>query len=357
MTFISTQVVSVPSINTLYFRCRFASVKDSHVSVDLLNSSSDEIAESLVKGGAGDATHAFFFSYIAKDDEDELIDVNFKLFSNSVEALHKGTKVKSFLLQTGYKYYGAFVGGEALQPYPWVEDSGRYKGKNFYFKQEDYLRESAVKYNWKWVIARPNFITGVSLGNFMSIATTVALYAVACKELNTPFYFPGSKYSYHLQYDHSNAKNNAEFEVFALDNPKAVNKVFNIHDGAHNSFDILWPKIARYFGLALPEPVAEDVKVKEHQELKSVHSVQKWAEENKDKFGAIVKKYNLDPKAYEHATWPFLDGATSRTWPDKGNLDAARSIGWKKTIDSFEDGYKAAFDKLKQYNVIPKTFE
>lgn len=56
--------------------------KISHVSVDLLNSSSDEIAESLVKGGAGDATHAFFFSYIAKDDEDELIDVNFKLFSN-----------------------------------------------------------------------------------------------------------------------------------------------------------------------------------------------------------------------------------------------------------------------------------
>lgn len=54
----------------------------SHVSVDLLNSSSDEIAGSLVKGGAGDATHAFFFSYIAKDDEDDLIKTNYKLFSN-----------------------------------------------------------------------------------------------------------------------------------------------------------------------------------------------------------------------------------------------------------------------------------
>ncbi|TIB98997.1 hypothetical protein E3Q17_02789 [Wallemia mellicola] len=318
------------------------SEKISHVSVDLLNSTPDEIAGSLVKGGAGNATHAFFFSYIAKENEDDLINTNYKLFSNSVEALYKGTTVQAFLLQTGYKYYGAFVGGDALQPYPWVENSGR-SGKNFYYQQEDYLKAAAEKYNWKWVVARPNFITGVSLGNFMSIATTVALYAVACNELNTPFYFPGSKYSYNLQYDHSNAKNNAEFEVFALDNPKAANRAFNIQDGKPSSFAVLWPKIAKYFGIVLPDPVTEDVEVNRHKDVKTVHSVQKWAEENKDKFGGIIKKYNLDPQAYEHATWAFLDGATSRTWPDQGSLDAAREIGWNKSIDSYEDGYKAAF--------------
>ena len=42
--------------------------------------------------------------------------------------------------------------------------------------------------------------------------------------------------------------------------------------------------------------------------------------------------------------------------PDQGSLELAHSIGWNQQIDSYEDGYKKAFDELKSLNIIPNKF-
>lgn len=141
----------------------------------------------------------------------------------------------------------------------------------------------------------------------MSIAVTIALYATLCKTLNQPFYFPGSRYSYNLIYDHSNARNNAEFSSFAINNPAAHNKAFNIHDGPKNTFADLWPRIAQYFGLELPQPVAHDVKVEPLNDLKVGYSTNDFANKHKNEFANIVKKYGLDPQAFDYATWCVLN--------------------------------------------------
>lgn len=89
-------------------------------SVDLLGPE-EKLEQALKEAGAKDADHVFFYAYVAKQDEQELIDVNRLLFGNvsrgggiefghgvlTVQALKAvaktAPKLQSFQLQTGYK--------------------------------------------------------------------------------------------------------------------------------------------------------------------------------------------------------------------------------------------------------------
>ncbi|GAA5874724.1 hypothetical protein JCM8547_005194 [Rhodosporidiobolus lusitaniae] len=325
------------------------------VSVDLL-SSHEELVEKLKKAGAEETTHVAFYAYVAKQDETELIEVNCKLFSNSLEAIAQACpNVRAVLLQTGYKYYGVHKGGKYLASLPFKEDAPRHPGDNFYFVQEDMLKDAAKKHGWGWIVNRPNFILGATKGNFMSLATTVALYGSARKTLNEPLVFPGSSVSYNLLYDHSTASHNAEFQLYALQKPEAYNRTFNIHDGRAVSWAELWPKIADYFGVPLPSPLADDLPSDKTagEDVAMVHSASEWASQHSSDFDFLVQSHGLQEDSFKYATWDFLDFTTSRTWEDRGSLDEARSIGWTKDVDSFEEGFKLVFEQLKKLKVIP----
>jgi nucleoside-diphosphate-sugar epimerase len=108
------------------------------------------------------------------------------------------------------------------------------------------LKLAAANHGWNWIVTRPNFIVGVSKGNFMSLATTVALYASACKAFGEPLTFPGTETSYRLEYDFSTASNNARFQLAAATNPKAYHQAFNISDGTPLTWAALWPRIATW---------------------------------------------------------------------------------------------------------------
>lgn len=45
-----------------------------------MSGSVDDIAKGLSEAGAGDAKHVFFYSYIAKEEEEDLVETNKKLF-------------------------------------------------------------------------------------------------------------------------------------------------------------------------------------------------------------------------------------------------------------------------------------
>ena len=138
--------------------------------------------------------------------------------------------------------YGTHKGGKYLAPYPWKEDSPRHSGDNFYYVQEDLLADAAKQNGWRVIVTRPNFIIGASKGNFMSLATSLALYATARKELEQKLVFPGSDVSWNLPYDHSIASHNAAFQVYAAVN--GLEGAYNIHAGKPITFKELWPKVA-----------------------------------------------------------------------------------------------------------------
>lgn len=81
--------------------------KDSRikfVSIDMVQSSADDLASKLSAAGAAIAQHAFFYAYIEKQDFKELNDINKMLLEKALQALSLvSPKLKSFMLQTGSK--------------------------------------------------------------------------------------------------------------------------------------------------------------------------------------------------------------------------------------------------------------
>lgn len=86
-------------------------------SIDLLGER-EALEKALKDAGAEEADHVFFYAYVAKEDEQELIDVNTVLFKNVSDCSHQqgkahiqalqvvanvATQLQSFQLQTGYK--------------------------------------------------------------------------------------------------------------------------------------------------------------------------------------------------------------------------------------------------------------
>ncbi|KAJ9099717.1 hypothetical protein QFC20_005595 [Naganishia adeliensis] len=310
-----------------------------------------------IDADAEEARHVFFYSYIAKDEEEDLVGTNKKLFENTLEALARvATKLEVLLLQTGHKYYGVHKGGEYLAPTPFRESAPRHKGLNFYYVQEDMLKEAAKKSGYHWIVSRPNFIIGESRGNFMSLAVTLGLYAAIHKHLGKPLNFPGSSATYNLPYDFSTADHNAAHQLYLVNKKEAYDRAFNVHDGKPLKFAEVWSKVADYFGLNLPNPPADEAPDANAigKEVVLLHSSADFGKQNKSAIESWVKKHDLDPSAAEYATWDFLDFATARTWSDLASLDEAKSVGWTEQCDTWEQGFKAVFDAMRRDKMIPQ---
>ncbi len=107
------------------------------------------------------------------------------------------------------------------------------------------MKDYAGKYGWKYIITRPNIIIGVSKGNFMNFAVSLALYACIQKEKGQPLIFPGNEIAWNSIVDHSDARNDAHFQLWSSTNEKISNEIFNIHNGDEAKFRTLWPKIEK----------------------------------------------------------------------------------------------------------------
>ncbi|KAI8576403.1 hypothetical protein K450DRAFT_274755 [Umbelopsis ramanniana AG] len=311
------------------------------VSIDMVKSSADDLASKLSAAGAAVAQHAFFYTYIEKQDFKEMNDVNLMLLEKALHALGLvSPKLKSFMLQTGAKYYGCHVGGaEMVRDLPWKEDAPRLCKSCFYYDQEDLLHTYAANKSWRYLITRPNVILGVS----------------KVKNLKRDFIWPGNEIEYTTHFDHSTADNNSRFQLYISVNDKVPSGAYNIKDNDKTTFSELWPKIAEYFGLSIPDPHFKDEKAK-HPKEQSMYCqmpLTKYAPENKEKWHEIAKKHNLDPSAYDYATWEFVDGTAGRTWPDYLSMEKARQYGWKEERDTLKSYYEV-FDELKKMKIIPE---
>ncbi|KAJ3283660.1 hypothetical protein HK104_010277 [Borealophlyctis nickersoniae] len=330
------------------------------VSIDILASSVEELADKLREVGGDEATHAFHYTYVEKKDEMEAVKVNKELLDKALKATAAvSEKMEVFLLQTGYKYYGTHKGPGYMPPLPWKEDAPRLSAPNFYYDQEDLLVEFTKSKGWAHLITRPNVIIGVSKGNFMNFAVSIALYAVVQKESGQPLVFPGNQVMYENIIDHSSAANNARFQVWAASNhTKALhttwNHAYNIHDGDVVRFKDLWPKIAKYFDMDLPaEAEAFSIPPPKPGEIKCQRPLTEYMKDKDKLWEQVAKTYGLDSSAFQCATWAFADFIVGRTWSDQGDMSKARHAGWDVTVDSFQ-AYVDVFDRMKLLNLIPK---
>ncbi|CAN7544088.1 SDR family oxidoreductase [Phenylobacterium sp. LjRoot219] len=147
------------------------------------------------------------------------------------------------LLQ-GAKAYGAHVGH--LAPVPARETAPRDPHENFYWLQEDYIRELAARRGFAWTIFRPAIVVGAAWGAAMNPLLPLGAYAALRREEGQPFSYPGGV----LQISEIvGADLLAEAFAWAGTAGAARHETFNITNGDVFAWRDAWPALAAAFGV------------------------------------------------------------------------------------------------------------
>ncbi|PGH13851.1 hypothetical protein AJ79_03419 [Helicocarpus griseus UAMH5409] len=386
-----------PSITKIYTLSRSQpGEKDArvqHVHLDLQDS-----AEEMAKSLSGiSAEYVYFCAYLAKPDEGEAARVNGALLSNFIRGIELTGAVKQlkrFILTCGFKHYGVHQG---LPKQPLLETDPRLEGDmgngakwppNFYYTQQDILKEAAVRGNWEWVCTLPNDVIGYAKQNFMNEATAIGLYCAVSKVLpGSQLIYPGNRLNYFIFNCWTSADLHARFCLWAATAPGAGNNIFNVINGDTQSFQTLWPRMAQRFGCKIPENMFDPATTKAYTaestdtEMKtknpiSVHAKklgivnglevsrtpalhlpidpQKWAQraDVKEAWGKLKTKYGLDQAAWDKATWDFLTFVLGREWGCVGTMDKARKLGWTGYEETWES-FERTFEALEREGILP----
>jgi nucleoside-diphosphate-sugar epimerase len=361
-----------------------ATVQHNHI--DLL-SSADEMAKDL-KDVTGNVV--FFAGYMQKDTEQENWDVNGAMLDNFLKALVKTGAVKDLeriVLVTGGKQYGVHLGAPKnpmLETDPWLTDSKW--PPNFYYNQQNILHKFCKEYNKEWTVTYPNDVIGYAVGNYMNLSTSIALYALISKELdskNEGLVFPGSSAFYTMFDCFTCSKLHAQFCVWAALEPRAANEAFNVENGDVESWQNLWPKVVCYFGakvkpdqfksssdhsskteLAPQPPISalastiglEGTPALEQNSVEQHIDLTKWSERSdvKEAWLRVAKREALQQDAFEKATWDFLGFVLGRNYDLVFSMSKARKAGFTGYVDTWES-LEGVFDKLKEEKIMPKA--
>jgi nucleoside-diphosphate-sugar epimerase len=176
------------------------------------------------------------------------IQINLTMLRNLMEPLKDGPNLRHVTLLQGTKAYAAAAGPFKL---PAKEDDPRYLAPNFYYAQEDYLREAQRAANWSWTVLRPQFVCGFSIGSPMNALNALAAYITISRELGLPLRFPGG--AVRIQ-EATDARLLAAAAHWATNDSRCANEIFNIVNGDCFTWGSLWPRIAKEFAMEWAPP-------------------------------------------------------------------------------------------------------
>lgn len=200
-------------------------------------------------------------TWLRQPTEAENIAVNGAMVRNLLDGLRRPTRARHVALVTGLKHYlGPFeaYGQGVLPQTPFREEQGRLDVENFYYAQEDAVFAAASRDGFSWSVHRPHTIIGKAVGNAMNMGTTLATYAVLCRETGRPFRFPGSAMQWSGLTDMTDASLLAEHLLWAAETPGAHDEAFNVVNGDVFRWQWMWGRIAAWFGI---EPAPFDGEV------------------------------------------------------------------------------------------------
>ncbi len=155
----------------------------------------------------------------------------------------------------GAKAYGCHL-PQVEVPVPMRESLPRPPHANFYFEQEDYLRDRQRGQSWTWTVWRPVGIAGVAIGSPMNSFLMLPLYAALRREAGLDLPMPAGVT---LASEATDADLIAEALEWGARAPNARNEIFNISNGDVVAQRERFPVIAEHFGLHLGAPRRLDV--------------------------------------------------------------------------------------------------
>ena len=244
---------ALPDWNVIALSRRRPALPDgvSHVSVDLTDAAAcREGLRDLTQ-----VTHVFFAALFEKPDliagwrDPEQMAVNEAMLRNLLDALEPVAQgLRHLSLLQGTKAYGGHVEPASV---PCKERWPRHWHENFYWLQEDLLRERQPKREWNFTILRPQVVFGYAVSSPMNIVAAVGAYAAIQREQGLPLFYPGGG-----RYINggSDSRLIARAAEFVATHEIAANETYNVVNGDPLLWQDIWGSIAEYFGMSVGEP-------------------------------------------------------------------------------------------------------
>lgn len=314
-----------------------------HVAVDLR----DTQASADAFGAMEEVTHLVYAALYEKPglvkgwrDRDQM-EANLTMLRNLLEPLTRAASgLEHVSLLQGTKAYGVHL---HPIPIPARERDPRDDHENFYWLQEDYVREKAASDGLRWTVFRPQIITGGAIGVAMNVVPAIAAYAAICREEGLPFSFPGGP-SYVSEATDSRLLA-AAFD-WAGHASAAAGERFNITNGDVFDWRNLWPAFARDFDL--------DLGPDEPREMAT------WLPAHASTWDRVVERHDLRPcsldallgQSHEYADFCFAYGGVKPPPPALVSTVKLRQAGFLDFLHT-EDSFFHWFRDLRERQIIP----
>ncbi len=297
--------------------------------------------------GMSDVTHVVYAALYEKPGlvagwrEADQMTTNLQMLKNFMEPLLKvAPDLQHFTLLQGTKAYGVHLHPIAV---PARERWPRDNHENFYWLQEDYLRDRQNGSDWTWTIMRPQIIFGHALGVPMNMLAAIGVYAAVLREQGKPLLFPGGA---PVVFEGVDANLLARAFEWAANTPQCGNEIFNITNGDVFVWRNVWPKLAEIFDME----VGPDMPVLLHEEMPG--QAQLWDD--------VVAKYGLQNNSmrelvgdsFYYADFSFAYGLETSAPPAIVSTIKARQLGFHECMDT-EDMFEFWFTRMQDMKIIP----
>ena len=286
----------------------------------------------------GNVTHVF---YAARHDHPEgvaeSVEINAAMLANLVGAIEPvAAGLRHVHAVHGTKYYGHHLGPV---PVPLREDDPRAPAPNFYYAQEDFLRERSRGRPWTYSLSRPHTYCDASWKEPRNIALLIAVYAAVLRELGRPLVYPGTDKSFRAATQFTALPLLARALAWMAAEPRCANQAYNIVNGDAPRWSALWPRCAAWFGMEAGAPQPLDLAG--------------FLADKEGVWQAVIRKHRLRPTALRSLVlWRYGNYVFAPEWDIISDGSKARSHGFAGTVDSarmFED----AFAFLRAERIIP----
>ena len=312
--------------------------KMQHISVDLL----DEAGSRKTLSEIGGVSHIVFAALQWTPDLAAQVAPNRALVANLVNGIEAGSAktLKHVTLMQGGKAYACHLGPFRT---PAKESDPRHMPPNFYYAQEDFLREACIGKNWNWTALRPEAVIGPAVGNPFNLLMVIAVYALISKALGLPLVFPGTRETYEVLYQWTDARILAAATQWAGETEACGGEIFNITNGDYFRWERMFETIAKFFDMPLGHPLPFQMTT--------------MMADKGPVWNALVKRHGLKPYPYESiAAWHFGDFIFKTPYDNITSTIKARKFGFQECLDS-EDTTIQQLTNLQHLGILPKDMK
>ena len=310
----------------------------------------DERAAREALSTLADITHVAYAAIYENADDlvsgwsnADQIEVNNAMLHNVIEPLISGkSALKHVSILQGTKAYGVHLHPIAI---PARESDPRDNHANFFFDQQDYVRDAAAKHGFTYTVLRPQLVTGKTPGA-LNVLPAIGVYAAIRREKGEAFSFPGGP---SFVWEMADADLLGQVMVWAAQSPQAANEIFNVTNGDVFEWRSVWPAMAKTLGVNVggDEPT----------------SVAQYIRDNADVWAKIVEKYGLasgDLRSFvgqgdQHADFAFAYGAPAGPVAFVSTIKL-RKAGFNAAVDT-RDAFCAALQSFIDQKLLPPTLQ